>query len=279
MPYCKHLNVSQDDITRCTFDVNVYVNVLECSCCCFFLEKHKQKIVDEIINETQKLPKEVTRIKIPLLPLPTNTDYYSYTGIESIIYYLFKTNDYNLFNHLTNHQAYLKVYYEKNSLFYLPIIQVEVIFFGRLEETAIEELWKILKAEVLYFTSSIGDIDVISIRGRNHLSDLLRIPLLVGYPEFKQNSILTENKFTDSQIKEMNYLHSFTLLPLFMNEVINNTELGIFTIQKMEIEKEMNLNNDFANELSDDESIEGFESGSEITLNEDFDYESDEIPF
>jgi hypothetical protein len=283
MPYCEHLTLTRNDINRCELNVDLCDNVLECACCCFFLEKHKQVIVDELLDEIQKQPKEITRIKIPILPLPANIPYYSFDGIETIVYNLFKTTKSSQIKHLTKYPAYLKVYYEKNALFNLPIIQIEVIFWGRLHEKAIDELWKTLKAEVLFFTGSVGDIDVISVRGRNHLSELLNIPLLVGYPEFKHEGLLVKNNFTTSQIKEMNYLHSFSLLPLLMSAIINNNTVELFTYQKLAIERELHKENMPDDEMTDDDLIRAiFENDADTSVShseEDYDDMIDELPF
>jgi|LakMenEpi03Aug12_release.lakeMendotaPanAssembly.Ray.scaffolds.fasta_scaffold351333_2 hypothetical protein len=282
MPFCEHLTLNLNDINRCESNVDLCNNILECSCCCYFLEKHKQDFVDTLLNQIHQMPKEITRVKIPLLPLPANIPYYSFNGIETIIYNLFRTNNNAHIKNLKKNSPYLKVYYEKNPLFNLPIIQIELIFFGRLKDKTIDELWKTLKAEVLFFTGSVGDIDIISVSGKNHLSEILKIPLLVGYPEFKHHGLLLDSNFTPSQIKEMNYLHSFTLLPLLMSAIINNNTLELFDIQKSAIQRNDSPQNSFEEETNVDDVIKGI---FEKVDNEDYQYFPDyedlngELPF
>ena len=282
MSLCEHHTLNLNDINRCESDVDKSINILECACCCYFLEKYKHKKIDELLNGVQKYPKEITRIRIPILPLNANIPYFSFHGIETIIFNLFKTNKNSHVKYLTKYHAYLKVFYEKNSLFNLPIIQVEIIFWGRLHQKAIDDLWKTLKAEVLFFTGSVGDIDIINVTERSHLEELLRMPILVGYPEFKQAGILLENNFTAEQIKEMNYIHSFTLYPLLMSAIINNNTLELFNIQKREIETEGNPQDSFEEETNVDDVIKGI---FEKVDNEDYQYFPDyedlygELPF
>jgi hypothetical protein len=283
MPICEHLNVNRNDINRCEFEVEICDNALECACCCYFLEKHKEQVVDEILEGITKIPKEITRIKIPLLPVPENVPYYSYDGIQTIIYNLFRTDKANQIKHLKKEISYLKVYYEKNSLFTLPIIQIEIIFLGRLHEKTIDELWKTLKAEVLFFTGSVGDITVIDIGGHNHLREIFKIPLLVGYPEFKKTGVLLESRFTDEQTKQMNYLHSFTLYQLIMSRIVNNNTLELFEIQKRAIQNENKKESSYNNEISDYDLIRAIFGDEKDMPN--FDSEdkmneiNDELPF
>lgn len=226
------------DIVNCYHEVDFCNDVMNCACCGYFLEKYKQTVVEKIINNLPDIPKEVTRIKIPLYPLPENRYYYSFDGISTIIYNLLKTENVKQKKSVERHQAFLKVYYERNSLFNLPVIQIEVFFIGRLKPKTIDEFWKTLKAEVLFFTGSVGDIDVIELNGLNHLHELFKIPLLFGYPEFKNDGVLKENGFTSTQIKEMNYLHSMTLQPMEMRILINNNTLELFSLLKEAINKE-----------------------------------------
>jgi len=241
----------QKDIHNCLTTLELCDDIMTCACCCYFLEKHKQFIVDEILDFLEDIPNKVTRIKIPLYPLPDNRFYYSFDGISTIIYNLMKTENMKHKKSVEKHQAFLKIYYEKNSLFTLPVIQIEVLFFGQLKSKVIDEYWKTLKAEVLFFTGSVGDIDIIDIEGVNHLQELFKIPLLFGYPEFKYEGALKDYRFSSEQIKEMNYLHSMQLLPMEMSYVINNNTLELFSLQKEAIRNEKIKGN---NNLSDIEN-------------------------
>jgi hypothetical protein len=253
MPYCEHLENITHDAKKCEIEVDLCDNVLECACCAFFLEKYKQVVVDEIIDELNNLPREITRVKIPLLPVPDNKSYYSFNGIETIVFNFFRTNNLKQKQELEKQKSYLKIYYEKNSLFNLPIIQIEVIFFGKLHSKTIDSFWKTLKAEILFFTGSVGDIDVINVTSKEQLSDLLRMPLLIGYPEFKLNGALFEHKFSLEQIDEMNYLHSMKVITLNMGEVINNKTLDLFEYQREFIKQKRLKSNRYSDGLDNDE--------------------------
>jgi hypothetical protein len=272
-------STTNNDIDNCYHLVDICDDVMSCACCGYFLEKHKQIVVDELIKNLPFSPSELTRIKIPLYPLPANRYYYSFDGISTIIYNLLKTDNAKQKKSVEKHQTFLKVYYEKNNLFNLPVIQIEVLFIGRLNPKAIDEYWKTLKAEVLFFTGSVGDIDIIKIRGFKHLHELFKIPLLFGYPEFKNEGVLKENGFTPKQIREMNYLHTMQLLPMEMSKVINNNTLELFSIQKEAILKEdMKINNEYDESLDEDviNVIFGNRHDNDIKKNiEDF----DDLPF
>lgn len=274
-----HIEITRNDNTKCERIVDVCDNVMECIYCLFFLEKHKAVVVDELISELDKIPEEVTTIKVPIFPLPDNKYYYSFNGINTILFNMFKSTKKKHIKNLQNQNAYLKVYYVKNSLFTLPIIQIEIIFLCRLQQKVIDELWKTLKAEVLYFTSAVGEIDVFNIIDYTHLEDLLTIPMIVGHPEFKKEGILQEHRFSSVQIQEMNYLHSFTTKKLEMKSVINNSTIEVFEKQIEAITSENIRKGE--DELTNDELIRAiFDDNEEQSINSEFkDYDDDNLPF
>lgn len=276
----KFFPTTKKDINKCEIEVDVCDDVMSCACCCYFLEKHKQIVVDEILEEIEILPTKITRIKVPVYPLPDNKYYYSFDGLSTIVYNLLKTENPKQKHSVSKHDAFLKIYFEKNSLFNLPIIQIELIFFGELKSKTIDEYWRTLKAEVLFFTGSVGDIDVISINGLNHLEEILRIPLLFGYPEFKYEGALRENEFTLQQIKEMNYLHSMQVQPMEISKVINDNTLDLFVNLKEAIEGEESKKTDCKSNLSDEDIVRAiFNNKVEFSENDIDDEIEDELPF
>lgn len=275
-----HLEVVRRDINSCLSEIDLCDNLMECACCCFYLEKSKELLVNQFLKQENTHPKKITRIKIPLYPLPSNRPYFNFNGIETIIYNLLKTEKEKYVGEFKKYKSVLKVYYEKNSLFNLPVIQLEVIFLGRLNDKTIDKLWKSLKEEVLYFTGSVGDIDIIDIHNQENLKELLRIPLLIGCPEFKLNGLLQEHRFSSSQIKEMNYLHTVNITLLDMDKIINNNDFDLFKLQRASIEDESGggsstySDEDLIRELFPDE--QDFDCQIDELEDED---DSDELPF
>jgi hypothetical protein len=269
-----------EDVEDCLVEVDVCDDIMSCACCCYFLEKSKKESVQRVISDLKKLPKKITRLKVTIYPLPDNKPYYSFDGISTVVYNLIKTQNKKHRRELETHKAFIKVYYQKNSLFSIPIIIIELIFLGQLKPLSIDEFWKTLKAEVLFFTGSVGDIDVVDVEGSKHLAELLKIPLLFGYPEFKLEGVLKENKFTAEQIKEMNYLHSVFLVRLDMKNDINNNTLDLFSLQSVAINDE-SLNKTEVNIFSDEDDVIRaiFSKNSEIDSEEDFDKIIENLPF
>lgn len=281
MKSCNRFNVKSLDTKNCLVEIDVCDNVMECVTCSYFLQKRNQVITNEIISSEKKLPKKITRIKIPLLPLPANKPYYSYNGIETIIYNLFRTDNNKHINGLLKYKSVIKVYYEKNSLFNVPIIQIEVIFFGSLHPKSIDELWETLKKDILFFTGSVGDIDKLEISNQAELEKILEIPLLIGCPEFKLEGVFKEHKFSMEQLTEMNYLHLVSPIPLEMNSVINNNTLELFQVQREAIERdELNSTKNQDKYRNDDVSnvINALCSKNRNNRNNNLDNE-DDLPF
>ena len=255
-----HINIIDKDIDNCLYEVECCDNILSCSCCCYFLDRHKNNVIDELISKIGNIPDKITRIKVPLYPLPANLPYFEFDGLSTICFNLLKSNNIKHIKAVEKHTAFLKIFYERNSLFNLPLIQIEVIFLGELHPKSRDEFWKTLKAEVLFFTGSVGDIDVIDIRGYNDLFEIFEMPLLVGYPEFKNEGVLLENRISPEQIKQMNYLHSFHLMELDLKKEINNNQIELFDLQKTAIKSETNRQNN--HELDPEDLIRAIFNGT-----------------
>jgi len=241
-----HCTIKRTDAERCMAEVDICDTVMKCPCCCYFLDKRNSVVIDDIVDNIEELPEELTIIKIPLLPTPASSYYFSFTGVEHIIFNLFKTTNKKQKEHLERSKTYFKVYYEKDPLFTIPIIMIEVIFLKKLNEKAIDELWKMLKTEIIMFTGSVGDIEHIQVNVIQDLIKALHVPLLIGLDEFEFEGALKKHNFSMEQIKEMNYLHSVSVTKLKMSEIINNNKLTLFDEQREAIqkEKEEKLRND-----------------------------------
>ena len=79
----EHVNINDNRLEICD-------NPLECIHCSYILEKLNIQAVVDILISIPKLPKEVTRIKVPILPIPNNVAFYSYEGIEYLVSRIFK---------------------------------------------------------------------------------------------------------------------------------------------------------------------------------------------
>jgi hypothetical protein len=252
MSKCLEFKPSETEVDECLVAVEVCDNVLECPCCCYFLHRRNRMDIEDFIDSINDLPNEVTQIKFPILPTPSNKYYYHFHGIETIIYNIFKDCHKKMKADLEKGLAVLKVYYEKDPLFTIPIIQIEIIFLYRLNSKTIDELWKRLKAEVLFFTGSVGDINIISThKSLTELERILSIPLLVGHPEFKKEGALLNHNFSEEQIIEMNNIHGIGLITLDMAEIINNNQLVLFDDLRSVIQKEKNKEDDFVMDVID----------------------------
>lgn len=246
-------------------------DVMNCACCSYYLEIIKQTKVDIIIESLEKQPKKITSIKIPLYPIPESLGYFNFDGISTIVYNLLKTSNPKHKSSMEKHEGFLKVYFEENPLFNIPIINIELILFGQLKSKSIDILHNKLRDEIIQFTGSIGKIDIVEIKGVKHLNELLKIPLLLGYPEFKREGVFEEYDFSEEQLTELNYIHAMQLLPLNMNSVINDRTLELFSSQKACIIDDKQKASKY---ISSDESDLDY-----CKLCPDDEYNSEELPF
>jgi hypothetical protein len=242
MPFCDHVTINDNQVKICD-------NAMECVCCSYFLERLNIQVVDDILATISKLPKEVTSIKTTVFPTPNNIPFYSFYGIEYIVSTLFKNYKWGKSKKSWVNKHYLKLYFEKSSLFTLPILQIEIILLGNIPQANAFNFLEILKFDILNLVGTVGNLDIVKIRDKSHLSELLKTPLLFGYPEFKVSGILLEHGFTEEQVLELNYLHTYTLQPLDYDASNNQMPLLFLKDQRRVIQEKLQK------QQADDEKI------------------------
>ncbi len=228
----EHVNINDNRLEICD-------NPLECLHCSYLLDKLNNLAVDKILISTPKLPEEVTRIKVPILPIPNNVPFYSYKGIEYLVSRIFKNYNWIKQKKSGIYTPYLKLYFEKNSLFTLPVLQIEIIFLKLLPQKTFVNFIEILETDIPFITGSVGKIEEIEIRDTSELSEILKKPLIFGLPEFKLSGVLFEHGFTEEQIMELNYLHTHLPHLLNVDEKTNQVGLDFLRTQKTMIEEKL----------------------------------------
>ena len=222
-----HSEITSKDVERGLLRVDICDNVMECPSCLYFLDRRNHIRIEEIL-EKEKLPKNITSIKLKINPTDISLGLFCFNGIETIVFNLFRNENTHLNNDLKNGKSFLKVYFQKENLYNLPVIIIEIIFFKKLSEKSIDILWKKMKNDLIHFIGRIGDIDVVKINNSEQLKGLLEIPLLIGYPEFRKNNGWEKFGLSDEQIIELNYFHGLSHIKLDMDYIINNSSLSLF---------------------------------------------------
>ena len=222
------LKIVKRDIERGLVEIELVDNVMENPCSVFFLERRNDMIIEEIL-ETEPLPKKLTQIKLKILPTENSKFYYCLLGIETIIFNLLnRIHNKRILDDLKKCKTYFKIYYIKDEMYNIPILCLEFYFFKKLLNETIDHLNNTLRLEIFYFTGFIGEINVIEDITETKLSRILKLPLLIGQPEFKKEGVLKTYNFSEEQIVEMNNIHGITITQLQMEYVLNNSKLSIF---------------------------------------------------
>jgi hypothetical protein len=215
------------DIENCLVEIEFCENVMESPCSIYFLDKRNQGVIEEITNG-HKAPMTLTRVKLEIIPSDMTQYLFSLNGLETIIYNLFRSENQPFIKDLKKGDVILKTYFKKDEYYTLPLICLEVIFTRKLKSKSIDNLWKTLKTNILSFTGSVGDVDVIEVQSISQFKDYLHVPLLVGQPEFQNEGVFKKKHFNNQQLIELNHIHGITLYLLDMNEIINNKYLSIY---------------------------------------------------
>lgn len=221
------INVVKKDIDRCLVVLELADNLMDNPCCIYFLDRRNNLVINEIIEKI-KLPKSVTRVKLKILPTEMGYYYYSLNGIETIIFNLLRNDIKPFDNDIKGSDCYLKVYYEKDEFYSIPVISIELLFFKKLHYKTIDRFHSKMKSEMVLFTSQVGEVSVIEIENSDDLFNLLTVNLYVGCPEFKNEGLFLRKRFTPEQLLEMNHLHGVAPMKLDMDAVVNNGFLSLF---------------------------------------------------
>jgi len=244
------LKIVKRDIERGLVEIELVNNVMENPCSLYFLDRTNDLIIDEIVNTTT-LPKKITQIKLKILPTEESKYYYSFSGLEGIIFNLFnRIYKKRIQDDLKKCETYFKLYYIKDEMYNVPILCLEFYFFKKLLNETIDYLNNTLRLEIYYFTGFVGEINVIDEITENKLLGILKRPLLIGQPEFKKEGVLKTYNFSEEQIVEMNYIHGFFLTQLQMGYILNNSTLTIFDdIRELIKSSKMNIDNNSEDDI------------------------------
>jgi hypothetical protein len=221
------VNVLKKDLERCLVVVELTENVMENPCSIYFLDRRNNIVVDEIVENTNP-PKFVTRVKLKVLPTEIGYMYYSLNGIETIIFNLFRNNIKPFDDDIKGSECYLKVYYEKDEFYSIPVISIELLFLKKLHPKTIDRFYSKMKSEIVLFTSQVGDVDIIEIHNTLDFVNLLNVSLYVGCPVFNNEGLFKRKRFSPEQLLEMNHFHGIPPMKLNMEEVVNNRLLSLF---------------------------------------------------
>ena len=238
------------DIENCLVEVEVCDNVMENPCSIYFLDRRNNQVVKGITDGV-KLPIEITRIKLELTPSSMTQYLYSLNGLETIVFNLFRSENKPFQDDLKKGEVYLKTYYKKDEFYTIPVLCLEVIFLRKLHSKTVDNLWKTLKTDLLFFTGNVGDIEFRKIHSISQFEEYLKIPLVVGLPEFKKEGMFKRKYFSEEQLIEMNHVHGISLINLDMNEVINNKYLSLYDEIRDSITSSQ-YNDDYSQEEVDD---------------------------
>jgi hypothetical protein len=139
----KRINEDKLEMTVCN-------NLMNCPECVYSIFKIQQQVVNEIVEEYEEdIPLELTMIKISIPPIEDNIKYYSFEGIEDIIKQLFHSGETTIKKELNYADIFLKVFFSKNNLYTIPVINIEIFIFKRVCDSSLIEFSNFLNAKLI----------------------------------------------------------------------------------------------------------------------------------
>ena len=196
-------------------EMNVCNNLMNCPECVYSIFKIQQQVVNEIVEEYEDdIPLELTKIKISIPPVEDNIRYYSFEGIEDIIKQLFLSGETIIKKELNYADIFLKVFFAKNNLYTIPVINIEIFIFKRVCDSSLIEFSNFLNAKLIYLIGCKGTIERLKFNHSLLLRKILETPLLMGQPHFEFEGIYKSTGFTERQLTEMNHLLGASIIKL-----------------------------------------------------------------
>jgi hypothetical protein len=204
----KRINDDKLEMTICD-------DLMNCPECVYSIFKIQEQVVNEIIeNYYDDIPLEITRIKISINPNEDNVKHYSFHGIEEIIKQLFHLGENINQKELNEYDIYLKVFFSKNNLYNIPVLNVEFFIFKNISDNNLIGFSNFLNAKLINIIGSKGTIERIKITHSILLKNILETTLLMGQHPFSLDGIYKSMGFTDRQLTEMNHLLGATIIKL-----------------------------------------------------------------
>lgn len=222
--YCKAV---KEDAKKCSLEIDLVDNVMQTPCAVYFLDRRNDLEVG-LITDRKIIPNTLTTIKLELIPSNMTKFYYSLIGLETILFNLFRSENKPFQDDLKKGEVYLKTYYKQDDFYTIPVLCMDIIFLRKLHNKTIDNLWKILRSDIVLFTGSVGDIEFTNVSSVEEFHIHLKTPLLIGLNEFKKDGLLKHKQFDEGQINEMNHVHGIPIMKLNMSQIINNKYLSIF---------------------------------------------------
>ena len=199
---------------------------------CYFLQRRNELRIQELVDNLVTIPSRITKISFQIIPSKDSIYYQSFSGIESIIYFLFLTDNVEINKEILKQKVFLKTYFikERYSIYKIPVIGIEIIFLGELSERTYDYLGNNLAGSngFLNYTSQTGDIEYIDIASPKDLEKQLHIQLLIGQEEFLFEGLFKNNGYSKSQLVELNHIHGVGLIQLNMKKIILEADVNFF---------------------------------------------------
>ena len=205
----------------------------------FQIYKLSDRKLDYLI-EMNTLPCHLTRIKINLIPGDNTQKLYSFNGVETILNTLFTIEEDEVVGSLMKYKnIYLNVSFFKDEFYSIPVMSIEIFFWGRLNSGALQYFEQLLRGDILNLTGVLGEIEVIKIKNSYELKNIMTNEKLNGHPLLTFDEIYRNKNFTTSQIEELNLLMLDEMIELDTKELINHPFLKIYYLRKYKIEHNM----------------------------------------
>jgi len=219
-------------------EVNLCSAPTECPECSFLINKRNGDVVNKLLEEHQdNFPVETTRIIATIIPSERNIKNYSFSGIENVLKSLFKIEPIEVEKEIRKLDVYFKAFYIKDDFYTIPSIRFEVIFMDRVSEETYAYLNNFIQSKLVSIIGSPGIIERKKLTNSNNFSEYFNIPLLLGNPEFTYEGIYEKKGFTEKQLEEMNFLHSFPITKINLQHALDYNNPKIFDDMRMLIYK------------------------------------------
>jgi hypothetical protein len=105
----------------------------------------------------------------------------------------------------------------------------------RVSEDTYAYLSNFIQSKLVSITGSRGIIERKKLTNSVNFSEYFNIPLLFGNPEFDYEGIYKKKGFTEKQLEEMNFLHSFPITKINLQHALDYNNPKIFDDLRMMI--------------------------------------------
>lgn len=200
----------------------------KCFTCLEKLNGENKKVISDLFFD-KSLPDYITHLTLEIPPTLNNiTNYYSFDGVDTILYNFFKLYNRVVIQDLRNGDVLFRLSLRVDEIYSFPKLILEFVFLKKLSDITLKTFEDTFKTLLLVYTKGSGKVELISDLSEKKILNHLNIDYLLGVSNIEINNFPFLNSISEKQISEIRSFLNFPFSKIELKHVINNPLMSFF---------------------------------------------------